>query len=194
MAIKAGSIVIARHGEPAISRDVLLSAHEYGKFWDEYELTGLKDGQSAPEHLSKAALEADVVVVSSRKRAIDSARVLVGDAAFTPDERLIEAPLPHPPFPAFVRLNPRLWGFFSRCWWWWFNHHRGQETRAQATERARAVAAELSRQADEGKNVLVVAHGFFNAMLGVELRRLGWKRAWGRGWKYWSTRRYERRD
>ena len=36
------------------------------------------------------------------------------------------------------------------------------------------------------------AHGFFNSMIGMELRRLGWRCVKGRGWRYWSTRYFER--
>jgi broad specificity phosphatase PhoE len=193
MARQAGTITIARHGQPAISRDVLLSPAEYGAFWERYESTGLTAGQSAPEHLTRAADEAEVVIVSTRPRAVQSAQVLLGGKPFRQDPRLIEAPLPHPPFPGFLRLTPQLWGFFARVWWWFFNHHRGQETWAQARTRAAAIAAEVAREAEEGRNVLIIAHGFFNFMVGAELRRLGWRKAWGRGWKYWSTRRYERR-
>ncbi len=193
MANKAGAITIARHGEPAIARDVRLNAQGYEAFWADYEVGGLKHEQAAPEHLSETAGKADVVFVSTRRRALESARILVGNREVFQDVRLIEAPLPAPPFPAFLRMSPRLWGFFARFWWWWFNHHKGQETKAQASARAHAMAAEISAVADEGKQVLVIAHGFYNAMLGVELRRLGWRKTWGRGWKYWSTRRYERR-
>jgi broad specificity phosphatase PhoE len=193
MAQKPGSITIARHGEPALSRKVWLTPTEYGTFWQTYEEGGLLAGQSAPPHLVDPASKADVVWVSTRKRAQETARILIGERECRYDERLIEAPLPPPPFPRFIRMKPKYWGFFARTWWWWFNHHRGQETRQQATARARAVAAEISAEADAGRNVLVVAHGFFNAMLGLELMRLGWRRVWGRGWKYWSTRRFERR-
>lgn len=190
---KSGRITLARHGEPDIDRSVRLSAAEYGAFWERYENVGLKEGQGPPQHLIEAAREADVVLVSTRLRAIRSAMLLAEGAPFRQDVRLIEAPLPHPPFPDFIRLSPRNWGFFSRLWWWLFNHNRGQETRVEAAIRARVVAAELSTLADGGQNVLVCAHGYFNAMIGYQLRRLGWRRAWGRGWKYWSTRRYERR-
>jgi broad specificity phosphatase PhoE len=193
MASKAGSITIARHGEPALSRKVWLNAREYGEFWKKYEVGGLIAGQSTPAHLIEPAAEAEIIWVSTRLRAQESARILVGDRATVTDERLIEAPLPPPPFPAFIRMKPKYWGFFARFWWWWFNHHAGQETKAQATLRARAVVAELVAEADQGRDVLVVAHGFFNAMLGIELLRTGWTRVWGRGWKYWSTRRFERR-
>jgi broad specificity phosphatase PhoE len=189
----SGTITVARHGEPALSRAIRLDVSGYGAFWAAYEEGGLLEGQAAPEHLHEAARAADLVLVSSRRRAIESARLVMGERAFEEDARLIEAPLPPPPWPAFVRMSPRFWGFFSRFWWWWFNHHAGQESRAQATLRAREVARQISEEADRGKNVLVFAHGFFNAMIGLELTRLGWKRTWGRGWKYWSTRRFERR-
>jgi broad specificity phosphatase PhoE len=189
----SGTITVARHGEPALSRKISLNSAGYGEFWARYEEGGLLAGQTPPDHLIEAGGRADVVFVSSRRRAVESAKLVLGDRAFEPDVRLIEAPLPAPPWPGFVKMSPRLWGFFSRFWWWWFNHHAGQETRAQATLRAREMAKAISAEADAGKNVLVFAHGFFNAMLGMELIRLGWRRVWGRGYKYWSTRRFERR-
>jgi broad specificity phosphatase PhoE len=189
----SGTITVARHGEPALSRKIVLDSTGYGEFWARYEEGGLLAGQRPPDHLIEAGGQADVVFVSSRRRAVESAKLVLGDRAFEPDARLIEAPLPAPPWPGFVKMSPRLWGFFSRFWWWWFNHHAGQETRAQATLRAREMARAISAEADAGKNVLVFAHGFFNAMLGLELIRLGWRRVWGRGYKYWSTRRFERR-
>ena len=194
MTSKAGTITLARHGEPALSRKVRLNPREYGEFWGKYEVGGLVEGQKAPDFLVQWAREADVVWVSTRRRAIESAAILLGEGARTiVDARLIEAPLPPPPWPAFVRMTPRVWGFWARFWWWWFNHHGGQETKAQATLRAREVIGEIIQSAQDGQNVLVVAHGFFNAMMGLELKRAGWKKVQGRGWKYWSTRRFERR-
>jgi broad specificity phosphatase PhoE len=194
MPSKAGTITLARHGEPALSRKVRLNPREYGEFWGKYEVGGLIEGQSAPDFLIEWAKEADVVWVSSRRRAIESAAILLGEGAETiVDARLIEAPLPPPPWPAFIRMTPKLWGFWARFWWWWFNHHGGQETKAQATLRARAVIGDIIKTAEDGSNVLVVAHGFFNAMMGLELKRAGWRKVSGRGWKYWSTRRFERR-
>jgi len=189
---RSGTITIARHGEPALSRAVVLSPSEYSEFWGRYEVGGLKVGQTAPDHLIECAKTCDVIISSTRRRAVESVRLVVGDALFIQDERFIEAPLPPPPWPEHIRMSPKMWGFFSRFWWWWFNHHAGQETRKEASARAKAAARTISDAADQGKNVLVFAHGFFNAMLGLELMRMGWRRTWGRGWKYWSTRRFER--
>lgn len=190
---RSGTITIARHGEPALSRKVVLSPGQYLEFWTRYEEGGLKADQAAPDHLIEYAKGCDLIIASTRRRAVESARLVAGPAVFVEDIRFIEAPLPPPPWPAFVRLSPKMWGFFSRFWWWWFNHHAGQETKAQATVRARTAATTISDAADQGRNVLVLAHGFFNAMLGLELMRMGWRRTWGHGWKYWSTRRFERR-
>ena len=108
------------------------------------------------------------------------------------DPLFVEAPLPHPPTPDFIRLTPKIWGFLARTLWWFFGLHRGQETRPQAQARARAAALRLIETAEGGGRVLLVAHGFFNIMVGLELRRSGWSCVQkDRGFSYWTTRRYE---
>jgi broad specificity phosphatase PhoE len=105
---------------------------------------------------------------------------------------LVEAPLPPPNWPPWVRLSPRLWGFFARFWWWFFDHHEGQESRAEAESRADRAAARLDELARGGQDVVVLAHGFFNMMMSQALRRRGWRQTVREGYKYWSTRRFER--
>jgi len=190
---RAGAILLARHGEPALSRRVRLDAEGYRRWWARYEEGGLLSGQNAPPALLEAAREADRVFASVRRRSVETARAVCAGREFQPDEVFIEAPLPPPPFPSWVRLSPRQWGVISRFWWWWFDHHAGQESRRQAETRARAAAARLIAHAEAGEDVLVLAHGFFNAMVGVELRKLGWRCVCDRGYAYWSTRRFERR-
>ena len=190
---RAGSIVLARHGEPALSRKVRLTAREYRDWWALYEAGGIIAGQSPPEHLKTAADQAAVIYCSTRLRSIETATALVSGRDFTRDVLFIEAPLPPPRWPDFIRLSPRKWGVISRIWWWFFGHHEDQESRAQAEVRAAEAARRLDEIAGKGGDVLVVAHGFFNTMIGIELRRLGWRCVKGRGYKYWSTRTFERR-
>ncbi|HZL00567.1 MAG TPA: histidine phosphatase family protein [Caulobacteraceae bacterium] len=186
-----GAVILARHGEPALSRDVRLTGAEYRQWWGRYEEGGLKPGQPIPADLKAAAAAAGAVVSSTRLRSIESARALTGADAFTREPDFIEAPLPPPNFPRWLRLSPRTWGFLARFWWWWFNHHEEEESRRQAQGRAAAAADRLIALAEGGEDVLLVAHGFFNAMIGRALRARGWRRTMGRGWRYWSVRRFE---
>jgi broad specificity phosphatase PhoE len=189
---RRGAIVLARHGEPALSRKVRLTARQYRDWWALYEEGGIREGQSPPDHLRAAAQRAGVIYSSTRLRSIETATALAGGREFTRDAQFIEAPLPPPNWPDAIKLSPRAWGVISRIWWWFFGHHEGQETRAQAEVRALQAAEALDRIASQGADVLVVAHGFFNTMIGLELRRLGWRCVKGRGYKYWSTRYFEK--
>jgi broad specificity phosphatase PhoE len=186
-----GAITLARHGEPALSRKVRLSSKEYRAFWARYELMGLLPGQSPPDALIAFVEDCDTLISSTRLRAIESAQAVGKGKAFTQDEVLIEAPLPPPNWP-WIKLSPRIWGFMARFHWWFFNHHQGEESRKQAEARADQAAAKLEAIADTGQNVVVLAHGFFNILIGRALIRRGWRRTIREGYKYWSTRRFER--
>ena len=184
--------MLARHGEPALSRAVNLTGPEYREFWAQYEIGGILPDQTPPDRLKRFVAECGTLVTSTRLRAIQSAQTVVGERVFPRHEFLIEAPLPPPHFPAWIRLSPRLWGFVARVWWWYFDRHDDQESRAEAEVRADAAAAHLVDLAAGGENVVVMAHGFFNHLIGRSLRKSGWKLVESEGYKYWSMRRFER--
>jgi broad specificity phosphatase PhoE len=187
-----GAIILARHGEPALSRKVKLTAAEYREFWANYEILGILPGQTPPDRLLKFVEKCGALVSSTRQRSIESAQAMAAGREFHSHDLLIEAPLPPPNFPRWIRLSPSFWGFLARTWWWFFDHHEGQETRSQAEERADRAAAMLIGLAASGEDVVVTAHGFFNFMIGRSLRKLGWKLVSSEGYKYWSMRRFER--
>lgn len=189
---EAGAIVLARHGEPALSRKARLSAADYAAWWAVYEETGLHPGQTAPEALLAHAERAGVILSSTRLRSIETARAIAGEREVQADPDLIEAPLPPPHWPHWIRLKPRIWGVVARFWWWFFNHHDGHESRAEAQARSDRVAERLIAYAETGRDVLVIAHGFFNTMVGLSLQRHGWKLVDNQGFRYWSSRRFER--
>jgi hypothetical protein len=189
---RTGAIVLARHGEPALARNVKLTARQYRDFWEQYEVLGILPGQTPPELLTRLVAEAGTLVSSTRLRSVESATALAAGRKFVQHAVLIEAPLPPPPWPAWIRLSPKIWGFLARFWWWFFNHHEGQETRGDAESRADEAADLLTGYAERGEDVVVLAHGFFNFMIGRSLRRRGWKLTASEGYKYWSTRRFER--
>lgn len=190
--VRPGAIILARHGEPALSRRVRLSASEYRTFWAEYEVLGLLPGQTPPPSLIRFVEGCGTLIASTRLRSIESANAIANGREFAREAMFIEAPLPPPNWPEWIRMSPKLWGFWARVWWWYFNHHEGQETRHQAEARADQAARRLSQMADGGQDVVVLAHGFFNFMIKRALLRLGWRQVWTEGYKYWSMRRFER--
>ena len=192
LSVRPGVITLARHGEPALSRKVRLNAPEYGDWWGRYEEGGLKAGQVPPAELLQLAREADVIIASTRRRSIETAQAVVEGRAFATDPTFIEAPLPPPPWPLWIRMSPKRLGFFSRFWWWFFDHHGGQETRQQAEARADQAALVLIELADQGQDVLVLAHGFFNWMIGEALKRRGLTKLLDQGHGYWSLKRFRR--
>lgn len=190
--VQPGVITLARHGEPALSRKVRLNAPEYGDWWARYEVGGLKEGQTPPDHLVQIAREADTIIVSTRRRAIETANAVVAGRAFTTDETFIEAPLPPPPWPLWLKMSPKRLGFFARFWWWFFDNHGGQETRKQAEARAAQAADRLVELSDQGQDVLVLAHGFFNWMIADALKARGLTKLADEGHAYWSIKRFRR--
>ena len=185
-----GAIILARHGEPALTRKLLLSAAEYRAWWARYEEGGLAPGQAAPPELLAIAGGAATVATSTRRRAIESARLAAPDRAVKSEAVFVEAPLPPPPLPDWIRLSPRIWGFVTRFLWWFFNLHFTEESRAAAEARALRAADRLIELAGDG-DVLLIAHGFFNTMLVRAFKQRGWRYAENNGWKYWSTKRFD---
>jgi len=189
---RPGAVILARHGEPALSRRCRLSADQYREWWADYEMGGLAEGQTPPEALKRVAAGAGVIIASTRLRSVESARAVTAGRAFAEDPLFIEAPLPPPHWPKWMKLSPRLWGFTSRVWWWYLDHHDNQESRAEAETRAAEAARQVAELAANGQDVLVVAHGFFNTMVGIALKRQGWRCAHDGGYRYWAARRFER--
>jgi broad specificity phosphatase PhoE len=188
---RPGAIILARHAAPALSRKVRLSADDYRRWWASYEEGGLLAGQTVPAGLTSTARKAAFVIASTRRRSAETAR-LITERDFAQDPLLIEAPLPPPHLPSFVRLSPRTWGFLARCRWWFLDRHDGEESRTIAKARAEEAARQLTTLADGGGDVLVIGHWFFNAMIARVLKKLGWRCVADEGYRYWSARRFER--
>jgi broad specificity phosphatase PhoE len=169
----------------------MLSAEEYRAWWARYELTGLMAEQAVPQALKVTARTARAIIASTRVRSVETARAVGEGREFISDPMFVEAPLPPPRWPRWLKMPPMAWGFIARVWWWFFDHHPGEESRAEAETRAEAAAQRLIDLTTDGGDVLVLAHGFFNIMVGRALRRRGWRCTMDGGWRYWTARRFE---
>jgi broad specificity phosphatase PhoE len=192
IARKPGSVTLARHGEPAQSRKIRLNAAEYRQWWAGYEVKGIKPGQTPPEGLKLVAREADVIIASVRPRSIETAVAVCAGKAFARDPLFVEAPLPPPNWPSWLRLSPKIWGFLARLNWVLSDRHGEVETHRQAEKRAGEAARVVGGLADQGQDVLIVAHGYFNQRVGAALKRQGWRCVEDQGFRYWCARKFER--
>lgn len=192
VAAKRGSVTLVRHGEPAQSRKVRLNAAEYRDWWAGYEVKGIKPGQTPPEGLKAVARDADLIITSVRPRSIETCKAICGERAFAQDPMFVEAPLPPPNWPSWLRLSPKIWGFLARVNWVLTDKHQEVETHRQAEARAMTVARMVGAMADQGQDVLVVAHGYFNQRVGAALKREGWRCIEDQGFRYWCARVFAR--
>lgn len=189
----AGRIITARHGRPNLTRDVRISAADFGAWWAQYDESGLAPDETPPASLIEIASKATTVLSSTLPRAIETARhATLGDRTVPADPMFVEAPLPPPPVP-FFKFSPTTWGVISRTFWFLGYAPDGVESHAEAWRRVGEIADRLVDQAEQG-DVLLCAHGYLNWMIDRKLRLIGWRRVGREGGNhYWSWRTYERR-
>ncbi len=187
-----GRIITVRHGRPDLSHDLKITSKEYGDWWARYDASGLHPDERPPQSLIDLASDARTVLSSSLPRAMETARHATGGAIEAPADALfVEAPLPPPPAPSFVKLRPGTWGVVSRTFWFCGYAPEGVENHFETWRRVREITARLADHAREG-DVVLCAHGYLNWMIDRRLRKEGWVRTERDGGNhYWSWRIYE---
>lgn len=182
-------IVIARHGRPALDRHIWINSEEYVAWWAAYDAGGLAADQRVPNGLVQALKACSVLVSSTLLRARETAAQAAPERDVLIEERFVEAPLPPPHLPNFLKLRPRLWGVIARITWY-FGYSRDQETRHQAEVRAEAGADWLIEKAMSHGSIGLLAHGWFNRMLRTCLEAKGWVCVYDGRDSHWSHRVY----
>jgi broad specificity phosphatase PhoE len=185
----APMIVIARHGRPALDRHIWINSEEYVTWWAAYDAGGLATDQRVPNGLIEALKACKLLVSSTLLRAQETAAQAAPDSDIQLEERFVEAPLPPPHLPDFIKFRPRFWGVVARATWY-FGYSRDQETRQQAEVRADAGADWLIEQTRQYGSVGLVAHGWFNRMLRICLEAKGWTCVYDGRDSHWSHRMY----
>ena len=184
------TLIIVRHGKPALSRKVRLTWREYRDWWKKYDAGGLGERQNIPKKVKTYADEADLVVRSSLRRARESAQLVAGRDIDVIEPQLVEAALP-PPHLGTLKFRPKTWGTLARICWY-FGWSDGMETHKQARARAEGMCEKLEQYANDHKIIFVTAHGWFNRMLKGSLKKRGWKCVSQNGDLHWSHRRFTR--
>lgn len=184
------TIILVRHGKPALSRKVRLNWREFRDWWVRYDEGGIKPGQRPPKKVIQWAHDADFVVSSPLRRAVESATLAAGRAPDLTLPGLVEAALPSPPL-GTLKMRPKSWGTAARIFWF-LGYSDGMESHREARARAISVCIQLEDCASDGRIVYVSGHGWFNRMLKGSLMMRGWRCKSQNGDLHWSRRRMVR--
>jgi broad specificity phosphatase PhoE len=185
-------IILIRHGQPAIALRPHTSRHGFRDYIDAYEAAGLEPANLPPEELRDLVRELKAVFTSDRPRSRQSAAALAPHAELTIDPLFAEAPLPSPPLP-LLAMSVSGWAVVARLMWH-AGYHPGIENYRSAKQRASQAADILIAGARETGAVALVAHGYFNLMIGRELGRRGFSRRGSHRVRYWNAVTYVRNE
>lgn len=183
------SIVLIRHGKPAIGKGRLLGHKTFQDYIEAYEQAGLDPNSPPPEWLVDLTRKARNIFASDRPRARESAKALAPHARVLPNALFMEAQLKSPKVP-LVRMNAPVWAVVARLAWH-AGHHGGIEDYRDAKARASKAVEILGATAEKDGIAVLVAHGYFNVMIGRMLSRQGWRKHGRHRAKFWNAVTYE---
>lgn len=187
---RAQRIILIRHGQPNIPISPRASHHEFRSYIDAYEEAGLDPDSAPPEELQDLLSELSQVFTSGRRRAHDSARALAPNAELIADPLFAEAPLASPPIP-LLRMKVPKWAVVSRILWH-AGYHPEIENYRRAKHRASQAADILIARAHRDGVTALVAHGYFNLIIGRELRHRGFRKSGSHRARFWNSVIYTR--
>ena len=183
-------IILIRHGRPNIAVSPRTSHREFRSYIDAYEAAGLDPESIPPEELQDLLREIDAVYTSERRRSKDSARALAPHAELIADPLFAEAPLASPPIP-LLKMRVAKWAVMSRILWH-AGYHPEIENYRRAKSRAAQAADILMRRARIDGAAALVAHGYFNYIIGRELKRRGFRKSGTHRAHFWNSVVYEK--
>jgi broad specificity phosphatase PhoE len=185
-------ILLIRHGQPHIALSPATDYAGFAAYIDAYEEAGLSPSNVPPDELRDLVQELDHLFTSDRPRSRQSAAALAPRAELIADPLFAEAPLASPRIPLLNMRVPK-WAVVSRILWH-AGFHPGIENPRSARKRAAAAADILIARARRTGVTALVAHGYFNWMIGRQLLRRGFARTGSHQARYWNTVIYESKD
>jgi len=184
-------IVLIRHGRPAIAPNPRTSHAGFRHYIDAYEAAGLDPESAPPEEIQDLVRELSAVYTSTKPRSTDSAKALAPNAELIADPLFAEAPLASPRIP-LLRMKVPKWAVVARILWHAGYHPEIEDYRRAKHRAAQAADILIKRAGEEGQTALV-AHGYFNAMIGRELSRRGFRKSGLHRVRFWNAVIYEMR-
>lgn len=183
-------ILLIRHGRPALPIAPRTCQRGFRDYIDSYEEAGLDLNDIPPEQLQDLVAELDAIFTSERRRAHESAKALAPNAELIIDPLFAEAPLAVPRIP-LLRMRVAKWAVVARVLWY-AGYHPNIENYRKAKHRASEAADILVRRAGTERITALVAHGYFNFLIGRELSRRGFRKSGTHRARFWNAVLYEK--
>jgi broad specificity phosphatase PhoE len=185
-------ILLIRHGQPHIALSPRTSHAGFADYIDAYEEAGLAPSSLPSDELRDLVKELDHVYTSGRPRSHQSAATLAPHAELIADPLFAEAPLASPRIPLLNMRVPK-WAVVSRVLWHMGFHPDIENPKGAARRAVQAAGILIARARQTGATALV-AHGYFNWMIGRVLLKRGFTRTGSHQARYWNTVIYESKD
>jgi broad specificity phosphatase PhoE len=182
-------IILIRHGKPHIDVAPTHSHHGFRDYIDDYEAAGLDPADAPPEELRDLVGELSSIYTSDRKRSHESAKALAPNAELIADPLFVEAPLASPRIP-LLKMKVTKWAVVSRVLWY-AGFHPEIENYRRAKHRAVEASDILVARARADGTAALVAHGYFNYLIGRELRKRSFQQTGSHKARFWNAVTYE---
>jgi broad specificity phosphatase PhoE len=183
-------ITLVRHGKSLWVENKPITCQEFKNWVENYDDCGVFEEKYYPSKTLKKVWSANIVITSDLKRAVESAKFLYPNSPAISDPLFRETELPIPLSRlAGLKLHASSWGVILRCLWF-SGYSSGCESLKDTKIRAEEASKFLVNCAKEHHHVVLVGHGFFNRLIGKELKRMGWNRKKKSSSRHWYSTTY----
>lgn len=187
----ASRIILVRHGRSAhVSQERWLDAAGVHRWRAGYDAAGIDTASEPPPSLVEESSRADLVVASDLARALASAEKLARGRPVRVSPLLRES---HLDIPTWLPARWPLTAWAIAIHLQWLGRiARGIGVHPSEVQRVSAAVDWLDEILREHRRIVVVTHGVFRRLLGIELVARGWtaeRRVSGYGhWSVWPYR------
>lgn len=147
---------------------------EFQTWMEAYGSIDIMKGDMISRETIEVVRAAKLVVSSDSKQAVQSAVTLTESLSFIQSPLFREAVVPsYFPVPSWLKCRYNTWVLLGRVLWV-MGYSKGVESYGEAKLRAKQAADTLVGYVTVFQRIVLVGHGYFNMLIGLELRARGW--------------------
>jgi broad specificity phosphatase PhoE len=184
-------ISLIRHGKSKHIENNRVTCKEFLEWVERYDNSGVFEENDYPSETLKKIAAASIVITSDLTRSVESANLIIQNrnTRKVTDALFRETELPVPSWNLKFKMRANSWAVILRCLWF-CGYARRCESLAEAKQRAKKASEQLVKYAEEYNKVVLVGHGFFNSLIAVELKKMGWRGKRKATAKHWHCTTY----